>query len=503
MRIFDLEGHTERQRIGHRVALLGTCRVHGPFEELVQRGRAVRVWDVGVTTHTLAEALQLIRYIRGDFDIPRLVRPFVFEPEQGPTRTKMDASILDTVDTFFVEISEIQHISYDPYVLNVNKFYSKFISKYGHQLLDWYRAFAAGRVDDAVIASAMAKLSDLDLEEKIWIESLLRHTRRQHVGEADLSGALLDDIMFDPGKQWILVPLFLVPGLGGAQMKDRAKGIEVANQLGKQKNLTVFDPTTLLEKYGVKTALDADGRDVYHYHQKFNEVVADSLLDAAGLVAKSNETTIAVTARINETLVDVHKQRLVLGVDESGLYAHYKNLLDRNSIAGSEIASLANLVVNRLPKFEEYHVLRAGLGELAFVLSSLEFKTVGFEPNTARFEGMKAGLARLGADDPQIARCITIHNTAIPEVPAPNRTLALAHHLIGYTPAQEEQVLSQLSRYGALLITPAKFVVNRPTIQEQDQLLARLTALGFHTVQRVSEELVLCAKSDIALAATR
>ena len=47
MRIFDLVGSTDSQRRGHRVALLGTCRLFGPFEELVDRGRAFLAGVVG------------------------------------------------------------------------------------------------------------------------------------------------------------------------------------------------------------------------------------------------------------------------------------------------------------------------------------------------------------------------------------------------------------------------------------------------------------------------
>lgn len=496
MRIFDLVGSTDSQRRGHRVALLGTCRLFGPFEELVDRGRAIRIWDDGVGTNDLAAALQIVRNTRGKFDIPKIVRPLIFQPDERPVRTRMDRTILDTVDTFFVEISESWHISYPPYILNVNHFYSEFVSKYGRELLGWYRAFAAGTIDAAMIESTMAKLADrdLDLEERIWIESLVRHARWQFAGDAEVSAAMLDAIMFDPGKQWILVPLFLVPGVEGDQMSRRAEGIELARQLSGKMKLTMYDPTELLKKHGVRTALAGEGRDVHHYDAKFLHIVADGLLGAAGLVAQPDETASVAAARINETLVELHRQRLSLGVNESGLYAHYKGLLDMKAIAGPAVAKLASIVIDVLPGFEEYHVLRAGLGELAFVLSSLGLTTTAYEPNAARFEAMKAGLARLGADDPIVARCLTIHGTALPDLPVPNRILGLAHHLIGYPSEQQDQVLARLARYGALLINPIDFLFNRPSAQEQDELLAKLDALGFRNIRRVSEHFLFCSR---------
>jgi hypothetical protein len=172
-------------------------------------------------------------------------------------------------------------------------------------------------------------------------------------------------------------------------------------------------------------------------------------------------------------------------------------LLDVEAIAGPAVATLAGIVTDVLPPFEEYHVLRAGLGELAFVLASLGLTTRGYEANAARFEAMKAGLARLAADDPQITRGLTIHEAALPEIPAPNRILGLAHHLIGYPPEQQDQVLARLAGYSALLINPAEFLFNRPSAEEQDELLAKLDALGFRHIRRVSEHFLFCSRGGI------
>lgn len=499
MRIYDLNGRAERQRVSHRVAVIGTCRVYGPFEVLVAFGRAVSIWDDGAMAHSLAETRQLIRYTRGEIDIPKWVRPFIFQPDERPQRTRDDQSILDTVDTFFVELSERRYIVHPPHALNVNHFYNNFVSKYGPVLLPWYRAFAAGTITDDVIESTMAKLVAQDCPEKAWIESILKHTRMQQVGDHEVAVSLdeaeimLDDIVFDESKQWILVSQFLVPGVGGAQMAERAKGIDLVRELSSRKGFTMFNPTELVEEYGVKAALASEGRDIYHYERKFTPTVADALLKAAGLVAEK-EVAVPAAARVNDWLLEVHRKRQAMGINESGLYPHYKRLLDQNLIVGTEVGQLAEVVANKLPPFDEYHVLRAGLGEIAFVLSSLGLTTVGFDPDRRRFEAMRAALEVLGDNDPQIAQRMRVDHAGIPVVPKQRSVLGLAIHLIGYSPDQEDEALTQLAQYDALIIRPEIFLFNRGPGKEQEHLTAKLRVLGFSEVNRVLNGIYYFAK---------
>ena len=53
MRVFDLVGDANGQRAGTSIAVIGSCRVHEPFETLANNGRAVRVWaNASSATHT-------------------------------------------------------------------------------------------------------------------------------------------------------------------------------------------------------------------------------------------------------------------------------------------------------------------------------------------------------------------------------------------------------------------------------------------------------------------
>ena len=321
----------------------------------------------------------------------------------------------------------------------------------------------------------------------------------------------LDELMFDRAKQWTLVSHFVVPGMGGTQMKDRADLIDAVRQASSRHGVAMFDPSIILERHGRETVLASEGRDVYHYNPNFHETVADGLLAAAGLVSGPVMTASAAAAkiatpsaagateRVNDKLLQLHLGRVAaLGVDESGLYAHYKGLLDSERIAGQSVAELANLITYLLPRFDRYDVLRAGLGELAFVLAALGLRAVGFDQNPKRFAAMTAGLEEFTNEDLEIASRLTIGRAAIPDLPRRNRVLGIATHLIGYTPEQQEQAINKLSAYSALLIDPRVFLYLRNSDEEREAIVETLRSLGFTQIREFPKlSVVYCAKPDI------
>ncbi len=497
MRVFDLVGNIYGQRAGTRVAVIGTCRILSPFEQLMEVGRATRVWlNHDCATDTFGEALQAIRYTRGEIDIPDAFRPLVFSLPNAHVRSDVDRRALESVDAVFVEISDLRHISHDPFYFQANSFYREFVSKYGAPLLPWYRAFSLGLpITEELVATAMEKLADRSAGELVEIEKVLRHTT---VKTTDVSSALdlLDKIVFDRAKRWILVSHFSVPGMGGTQMADRSRLIEVVQDTAVKSGVAMFDPTVILKQLGREAALASEGRDIYHYNPNIYEFVGDELLRAGGLITG---TPVAGTGRevrkvsrpaaeaaewVNSTLMQLHTERVAsMGVDESGLYAHYKGLLDKGQLAGPSESMLGQLLLDVLPRFECYDVLRAGLGEMAFLLARLGLRVGGYEPNPNRFAAMYSGMVKFGNDDPDMMRRITIGQTVVPDVPPKSDTIGVVHHLIGFRPDQEDGLLDQLANYDALLLDPRIFVFSRKTEQEKAAITESLRKRGFTQVR--------------------
>ncbi|MEI6535677.1 MAG: hypothetical protein WCN98_10085, partial [Verrucomicrobiaceae bacterium] len=290
---------------------------------------------------------------------------------------------------------------------------------------------------------------------------------------------------------------------------ERTELIEILQQATAHHGVTMFDPSVVLQRYGRESVLASEGKDIYHFHENFYEVVGDWLLRAADLasgaamdgprtaqVEQTPSPTAAAAKRISGTLMPLHQARVAaLGVDESGLFASYKLHLDSGEIVQPWVTNLAHLVTYLLPRFDRYDVLRAGLGELAFVLAAMGLRVAAFEQNPKRFAGMVAGFQKLANDDAEMARRLMIGHAAVPDVPEHHRTLAIAPHLIGFKPEQQDQVLAQLSHYDALLIDPRIFLFPRNSDEERDAVTEGVRTLGFSQIREFPHlGVVYCAK---------
>lgn len=500
MRVFDLIDRAGARGNAARIAVIGSCRVNDLFEALADRGRAHRVWaSVHATTHTLGEARQIIDCVRGDRDIPAAFQPFVFGPDQPPPRPLPVRRLLDGVDAIVVEVCNLRQVRHPPYFFQLDHFFTHFVSKHGAPLRDWYRRFLSGEAcDEDEIAQALGKLADLSLQERGVAEAVLRNTRLQRL---DREGALagVAETIVDRGKKWLFVSHFVVPRVGGTQMADRAELIDILGKAVARQGAAFFDPSALIARYGREAALARGGQDLFHYNPQLHETVADALLDAAHLeprrprswwvagaahaaaaTATQRRPAVVVAERVNETLLRVHRDRVkALGIDGSGLHAHYERMLDDGAIVGEQIVELAELVIESLPEFDSHHVLRAGLGELAFVLAGLGMRTTAFNPEVSRFKATEAGFQALIGEEADMASRCSIGESAIPDVPSGERVLAVLPDFDLGDDHDEERALARLGRYPALLVEPQRFLHPRESIDEQEAVVQRLQRLGF------------------------
>ena len=201
--------------------------------------------------------------------------------------------------------------------------------------------------------------------------------------------------------------------------------------------------------------------------------------------------------RVDSNLLPLHRQRAAdLGVDESGLLEHYKTRVDLGAIATrSDVMNVVETIERSLPAFDSYHVLRAGLGEIAFLLSALGKRVVAYEANVSRFAAIEAGLEVLKVAAPDIVKHFSVMSEVVPD--AHPGVLGVANHLVGIYAHQEEDVLTRLSRYSALLIEPRVFLRPRPSMEEQDEIVEELRRRGFLTIHKFPNVgLVYCAKRN-------
>jgi hypothetical protein len=205
---------------------------------------------------------------------------------------------------------------------------------------------------------------------------------------------------------------------------------------------------------------------------------------------------------VNDTLIEVHIKRMAeLGMDASGLFEHYARLIAQGAIVRSTDLQALSLIGENLPPFGEYAVLRAGLGELAFLLGGLGVNVVACEPNTARFQALTAGLDRLKSKmDWQ--GYVRAENRFMPSVGERRPTLGIATDFAFDRRLEDDEgFLRGFEQFDALLINPRLFIWTRESSAEQRDAVSLLRSLGFVEVTEFPEtHLVFASRRPVVIA---
>lgn len=478
-----------------RIAIIGSCRTRNGFIEMVSRGEVRGVLGERPLTHTAPEALQALRYFRGERVIPSYLAPFIFERDECPPAGSATRRLVDSVDTFIVEICERKHIHYRDWYLQQNYFARGFVQKHAGAMLKWYRTFGQGKpIDSDLVEATLAALNKAGAEIGAYTRDLLAETRLETHDGAALRQTLRQLVAY-PDKQWIFVSHFTIPGDEGAIMRDRRQLAEELAAAAAELGCDFFDPTEFIRTYGRETVLDANGADIYEYAPAFLKTVARKLIalaqapagaaaDAPGAAVPSVGEFNNVAAALNAELLAFFRQRLdAMGVDGSGLFNHFKSWLDRGDML-SNAPALAQLVLEYSGADTPVVVLKAGLGQLGFLLAEIGRRVVICEPNLARFNAIKDFLAHRAQREPALNDRVELIHGLFPNGDCGEPTIAVAANLTSAArPGEEKVVVDSLARYKKLLVTPRTFLKVREAPDEQREGLSMLVDAGFRTIK--------------------
>lgn len=202
---------------------------------------------------------------------------------------------------------------------------------------------------------------------------------------------------------------------------------------------------------------------------------------AKSLASAGQPDTSQLVRKVDAALVELHGRRLVqLGGDASGLFNHYVALMNQGAIVCTEQIQSYRLVREVLPAYGEYAVLRAGLGELGFLLNGAGFRVVACDPNEARFEAMKAGLDHLAASHVVNRDYFRMVPDLLPDRVDVRPLLGIATVFIFDQPLEADEAFrSGLRQFDGLLINPRLFIRLRDSPSDQREVRAFLHTLGF------------------------
>lgn len=456
------------------MAALGSCRTHGPLAALADRGSLRFCAQRPIFfIHTATEALQILRIVAGERGLSEALSPYVFGTKAIPSLEPFRLAMRGDLDAFLVEISHDRQFVHGDTQLQAGYLSAHLVRPRGSALLPWFRELCAreGEVSESTVEAALETLRRSGREPDALTIDLMRHTRMERHGRAEIVETL-GAIRSRLDGRLVVVGHIEVQGHVGAVMNDRrvlnAKLREAAAGCGAD----FFDPSPLVAKHGRAVALENGGADIYEYAPDFRPIVGEALLAAAsggrsGWTSQprrdAGPAQLAARSQLAETvdreLSQLHRDRLArMGENNSGLYNHYSARLERGQVIEPRERAVVELIHGYLPAYATYGVLRAGLGELALLLAASGRTVIAHEPNPNRRSAIVSGLDHLQAAGLIGKGSLTV--SASPSLIAPVAAKALGIGLnVGLTPRDPDRdaILAALATFDALLIDPGHF----------------------------------------------
>lgn len=238
---------------------------------------------------------------------------------------------------------------------------------------------------------------------------------------------------------------------------------------------------------GVKIVAHHDGSEAGRF-----VTTLPRLSDHAG---NSPVDTDQLVREVDAALMSLHAARLKeLGPDASGLYSHYEMLLGRGAILRDYEIGAFRRLRDALPPYEEYAVLRAGLGELAFLIGGAGHQVTAYEPDQRRFEAVMAGVKHLGAANAGLRERLRAVQAYVPAQVSGRSSLGVATDFAVNLPLENDEIFrSRLRQLDALFISPRLFIRTRNSLAEQRAAIEFLRFLGFTRIVDFPEEQMVYA----------
>ncbi|MHA7821020.1 MAG: hypothetical protein ACX930_15345 [Erythrobacter sp.] len=249
---------------------IGTCRINNPL----RRARPTHDFALEKSrnygfTHTAHEALQQLRFMLGEIDIPERSRQVSFRHGRG-------GELAETMETqpdyYLVEISSAKNITLDGYAVQINYFYRRFedlFSDAGRR--QRFSQLAAGERREGLHEWLEAQPSFMRLSPEG--QSQLKDIRIATDTRADVLAAL-EQIVERVGRDRLVVTSHVdARDARGRHLPPRQQHVRDVIDACAQLEISCYNPTGLMERIGQKDALKKDGHDLTHFTEIFEDAL--------------------------------------------------------------------------------------------------------------------------------------------------------------------------------------------------------------------------------------
>ncbi|WP_454812913.1 hypothetical protein [Labrys neptuniae] len=263
-----------------KVFVLGSCRLHRPMEEIAATGRCSH-YDGGSRAylHSVGEAVQRLRWMRGECVIPDGMAPYVFSTERVPRLSANAQKEQAKADFLLVEVASEKELICDGIYLQLNYLHRHLLSPLGEGGKMWWKEMLQKRSISAETAKKV--IASEQFAEAGFGEADARILRDAHCELADEDALRQGLIELKQlwGKPMAAVSHVGLPLQDGRVLQSREAFITRVRKVGTELGIPVFEPRGVIEAVGRTRALERQGADLDHYDPGFEQMYGWYLLN--------------------------------------------------------------------------------------------------------------------------------------------------------------------------------------------------------------------------------
>lgn len=249
---------------------IGSCRVATPLrlcrESHGFRMNMTRIWGY---THSSSEAVQQMRYLKGEFEPDERVWPLISPKWQTNPRLREP---FEPSDLYIVEISSQKQMQLDGAAIQLN--YLR--QAYADFFADPERAKAFNRLtlhgSEAERRAFLAEHWGSDPRQREEADLLARI----EMTRTDEAALIRDMEELEAGLGEVLFVTHVnARDNTGERLAGRDRFIETVKAAGRKIGARVYDPTALMEQFGQERAIEDHSTALAHFTEPFSEAVLD------------------------------------------------------------------------------------------------------------------------------------------------------------------------------------------------------------------------------------
>ena len=258
------------------IAPIGSCRIATPLR-LAKKdyGFSVNHTRNYGFCHSSAEAVQLMRFMKGDLEPPATIWPLI---ARGVDREAMLAEAPQPADMHVIEISSAKRLSVGDYCIQLNYFVNEFRAFFADKSRG-SQFWAACRTDDQATIDAFLAQNWVGQPDHDHECLILRQVRINLTTEAEMRADIRTLMQALPQVLFVTHVNALKPS--GEPIASRAGFIEAVACVVAEEGGLLYNPTARMLEIGQETAIEDFSDSLAHFTEEFSRIVFADWFDLA------------------------------------------------------------------------------------------------------------------------------------------------------------------------------------------------------------------------------